>query len=55
MKIKRSKDQRSVEKYRTTKLNSQSIYGIGRPDKLQKKDVENFIPYLPKDHLTETG
>lgn len=55
MKIKRTKDQLSVEKYRLMKANTLPSDGLMRSEKLPKKDEENFIPYLPKDHITETG
>jgi len=51
MKIKRTKDQRAVEKYRTTRSGN----NIDLNNDVRKKDEENFIPYLPKDHHTEVG
>jgi hypothetical protein len=53
MKIKRINDQKKVERYRTTKDLTKMD---GESDlNTTKKDEENFIPYRPKDHLTETG
>ena len=54
MQIKRTKDQHAIEKYRFTKRSGNADL-VGSFDKLAKKDEENFIPYLPKDHHTETG
>lgn len=53
MKIKRIKDQRTVEKYRSTKRINSTHDMSGAAE--TTKDEENFIPYLPKDHHTETG
>jgi len=53
MKIKRIKDQKAVEKYRSTKRIN-STFDISAITE-NTKDEENFIPYLPKDHHTETG
>jgi len=52
MKVKRQLDQKKVEKYRMTK---RSTVFDDVEIKTTQKDEENFIPYLPKDHITETG
>ena len=58
MKMKRERDQNTVTKYRhskqlkNTEANEDSSAITTNPG---KKDDENFINYLPKDHHTETG
>jgi len=58
MKMKRERDQNTVTKYRHSKQQPASDGTVDTTTtnpNAGKKDEENFISYLPKDHHTESG
>jgi hypothetical protein len=59
MKMKRKMDQNAIMKYRNSKhqVSTEEKTEDSTPAKAKqgKKDEENFINYLPKDHHTEAG